>query len=145
MKLALSTLLFMLCWLTSPDAKMTDNTINIHDISAYKGNLITILYNDAKSFPMKPDKSYKQKLVSVNDHIKTVEAPSKGRLKSAKKKFIQIKLKDIEDGIYAIAIIHDKNSNKRWIPIFWGSHPNQLLSQMAQKDHLGHHLLMMQN
>lgn len=68
-------------------------TVEIKNIQSSKGNILIALYNNAKSFP----KGLPTQKVSI---------PSKGNT-------FQYTFKDISDGQYAIAVLHDENKNKK--------------------------------
>ena len=75
--------------------------VNITDILNEKGEVFVGLYNKSESFSV-VEKTYKQK-----------------QLKASKEK-IACTFKNLNDGVYAVAIFHDENSNKELDKNFLG-------------------------
>lgn len=74
-------------------------TVNISGMKADKGNAYVALYNKESSFLKEP---FKGEIVKVTD-----------------KKAVAI-FKNIEKGMYAISVFHDKNDNKKMDTNFMG-------------------------
>ena len=68
-------------------------TVHITNLQSMKGQILLALYDNAKAFPEDGDKAVASKAVAVNAKTVTIE------------------IKDLKPGNYAIALVHDENSN----------------------------------
>ena len=72
-----------------------DITVTVTNCKSNNGKLLSSLHDNAKTFPIKPDKAFKRRVVA------------------ARKGTLTLAFNDIPPGKYAIATIHDENGNGR--------------------------------
>lgn len=76
--------------------------IQIDDMNSEKGHILYILFNAEEGFPDDPDKSVRRGKISASE---------------AKAGF---SLKDLDNGEYAVSVIHDENDNDKLDTNFLG-------------------------
>ncbi len=95
MLLIKSFLVFILTFLNKHTTEQTCNlVINVPNIKNNKGNLQVKIYNNNQSFP-KADEQYKEAVFKISNN----PGP--------------YLIKDLPKAVYAIAILHDENSDKK--------------------------------
>ena len=86
----------------SASSAMNEIQIKIEEMNSDKGHILYILFNAEEGFPDDPSKSLRKGKISAAE---------------AKEGFI---LKDLEDGEYALSVIHDENDNDKLDTNFLG-------------------------
>lgn len=98
MKLFLSTIAitFMLCSFSFEDETKSELVLDVLNIPSIEGKLSVLVFNSEDGFPEKKEKAIIKTTVDVTS------------------KSMKVNLGVVPHGNYAIAIIHDKNSNKEF-------------------------------
>ena len=95
--------MFMMLLLSlSASAAMNEIQIKIDEMNSDKGHILYILFNAEDGFPDDPSKSLR-----------------KGKISAAEAKD-GFSLKELEDGEYAVSVIHDENDNDKLDTNFLG-------------------------